>query len=76
MTKVAQADGGYEIRDRNRKKSHADLADTLAGVCLLAYYVATNQRKRLDPGYSARQNTALASIMGNGIVKGYGFGDF
>lgn len=76
VTKVAQSDGGYEIRDRNRKKSHADLADTLAGVCLLAYYVATNQRKRLDPGYSARQNTALASIMGSGIVKGYGFGDF
>lgn len=77
VTKVALPDGGYEIRDRNRKKRHADLADGLAGLCLLAYWVSTNQRKRLEPTYSARQNQALASIMGPGLTKGYGgFGDF
>lgn len=45
VTRVARPDGGYEIRDRARKKRHADVAESLAGCCFLAYLEQTSSRR-------------------------------
>lgn len=72
VTKVPLPDGNYEIRDRDRRKRHADLADCLAGLCLLAELVKTNQRSKLDGKYSASRNPALASLSPSRLFGGGG----
>lgn len=41
VRRVSRPDGSYEIRDRNRKKRHADILEGVAGSCLAAYRVAS-----------------------------------
>lgn len=48
VVRKVTAAGGYEITDRNRKRRHADVAECLAGCCLLAYLRSQRHQPRLD----------------------------
>lgn len=44
VRRVTRADGSSEIRDRSRKKRHADIAESLAGICFRIYLEQTKPR--------------------------------
>lgn len=55
-----QPDGSYVIMDRSRKKRHADVAEAIAGLCMLAYYDAitpTASLTRVDSKAASRLAT-------------------
>lgn len=45
VRRVSRADGTYEIRDRSRKKRHADIAESLAACCYRIYVEQTRPRR-------------------------------
>lgn len=48
--RVPNQDGTFDVRDRNRKKMHLDVADAVAGGCLLAYREMTRRQRSIGFG--------------------------
>lgn len=63
VVRKVTAAGGYEITDRNRKRRHADVAECLAGCCLLAYLRSSRHRPRLQEMQQSARDKALADFL-------------
>lgn len=66
VVRKLMADGSYQITDRSRKKRHADVAEALAGCCLLAYVEQTRPKTTLTRD-AVSQSTPRR---GGGLVTG------
>lgn len=67
VVRKLMSDGSYQITDRSRKKRHADVAEALAGCCLLAYVEQTRSTAQsLSDVQRSRAASAFKDVFGGG----------